>query len=163
MSFFTTYWVLPLLFIFHDFEELVCVPKWLKNHDSQILGRTLFGGVARSDVLAIGIWEEFCIFIVVAIIAYWRHSSLIIVAATIPYLIHLVMHCLFVLLKGAYVPGVVTALIELPLVISYLMVNASQATEALVVQILVIIMGVMTFCGNLAVIHWGMIRLKAYF
>lgn len=163
MSFLTTYWVLPLLFIFHDFEELVCVPKWLKNHDPHILGRTLFGGVARSDILAIGIWEEFCIFLVAAIMAYWNQSALIIVTATIPYLIHLVIHCLFVLLKRAYVPGVVTAIIELPLVISYLVVNASRATESLFIQMLVIIMGMMMFSGNLALIHWGMNRLKVYF
>lgn len=58
---FSSYWILPLLFMFHDFEELVFVPYWLKDHNPKINGRVLFGGVNRSDILAAGIWEEFCI------------------------------------------------------------------------------------------------------
>lgn len=32
---FSSYWILPLLFMFHDFEELVFVPYWLKDHNCQ--------------------------------------------------------------------------------------------------------------------------------
>ncbi|WLF74585.1 HXXEE domain-containing protein [Limosilactobacillus fermentum] len=69
MSFFSAYWVLPLLFMFHDFEELVLVPSWLLNHDSYIGKKQLFGGVHHSDVLAIGIWEEFCIYLLLSTVA----------------------------------------------------------------------------------------------
>ena len=58
MADWSSYWLMSLLFIFHDFEELVLVPHWLEKHNSNIHGRILFGGVNRSDVLAIGIWEE---------------------------------------------------------------------------------------------------------
>lgn len=74
---FSSYWILPLLFMFHDFEELVFVPYWLKDHNPRIHGRVLFGGVNRSDVLAAGIWEEFCIYLLLATVAYIMESPLL--------------------------------------------------------------------------------------
>lgn len=86
---FSSYWILPLLFMFHDFEELVFVPYWLKDHNPKINGRVLFGGVNRSDILAAGIWEEFCIYLLLAAVAYIMGSPLL-VATAIFYLYSLV-------------------------------------------------------------------------
>nr|WP_263862548.1 HXXEE domain-containing protein [Levilactobacillus enshiensis] len=58
-----SYWLLPLLFVWHDFEELVLVPRWLRGHNPYIGKEALFGGVHRSDILAVGVWEELCLFI----------------------------------------------------------------------------------------------------
>ncbi|MFM9745599.1 HXXEE domain-containing protein, partial [Streptomyces brasiliscabiei] len=66
------------------------------------------------------IWEEFCIYLLLSAVAYWFDYPLLIVASIIPYLFHLVMHLIFPIVKHGYVPGVVTAIIELPMTIIYL-------------------------------------------
>ncbi|WHQ66014.1 HXXEE domain-containing protein [Lactiplantibacillus plantarum] len=96
---FGSYWILPLIFMFHDFEELVFVPYWLKDHNPKIHGHVLFGGVNRSDILAAGIWEEFCMYLLLATVAYIMNSPLLVATATLPYFFHLIMHLVFVLIN----------------------------------------------------------------
>ncbi|MCW6147481.1 HXXEE domain-containing protein [Lactiplantibacillus plantarum] len=102
---FSSYWMLPLIFTFHDFEELVFVPYWLKDHNSKIHGHVLFGGVNRSDILAAGIWEEFCMYLLLATVAYIMDSPLLVATATLPYFFHLIMHLVFVLANSIINPN----------------------------------------------------------
>jgi len=149
---FSSYWILPLLFMFHDFEELVFVPYWLKDHNPRIL----FGGVNRSDVLAAGIWEEFCIYLLLATFAYIMESPLLVATAILPYLFHLIMHLVFVFNKRTYVPGAITAIIELPITIVYLY-SLITLTKALLWEwIIVTIIMFVLFISNLKFIHWIM-------
>ncbi|MFT8936364.1 MAG: HXXEE domain-containing protein [Liquorilactobacillus sp.] len=160
MTIWSSYWLLPLLFMFHDFEELVFVPHWLQRNDPTIYGRTLFGGVNRSDILSAGIWEEFCIYLALSAIAYWFNYPLLIVAATLPYFCHLIMHIGFSLIKHAYVPGVVTALIEIPVTIAYLLILTKLTYSPFWQWLLVIFMMFVFFIGNLKLIHWLMAKVN---
>ncbi|MDV7757544.1 HXXEE domain-containing protein [Liquorilactobacillus mali] len=158
MTIWGSYWLLPLLFMFHDFEELVFVPHWLQKNNPNIYGRTLFGGVDRSDILSAGIWEEFCIYIALSAIAYWINYPLLIVAATIPYFLHLIMHIVFSLIKRTYVPGVVTAIVEIPVTIAYLLNLIKLTYSPLWQWIVVIFIMFVFFIGNLKLIHWLMAK-----
>lgn len=157
---FQSFWLLPLLFMWHDFEELVVVPTWLAHHDPHIGRRTLFGGVARADILAVGIWEEFCLLLLIVAGAYWWHLPVLVMAASFPYLGHLVLHLVFVVIKHSYVPGVVTAVIELPLMSWYVMKLSESLSLNWVAWLVMIVSGFGFFGGNLVLIHWGMPRLK---
>lgn len=153
---FSSYWILPLLFMFHDFEELVFVPYWLKDHDPKINGRVLFGGVNRSDILAAGIWEEFCIYLLLAAVAYIMGSPLLVATAILPYLFHLIMHLVFVFNKRAYVPGAITTIIELPITIFYLYSLVTLTKAPLWEWIIVVVIMFIFFISNLKFIHWIM-------
>lgn len=155
MTFYSA-WLLPLFFMFHDFEELVLVPNWLQAHDPHICGRTLFGGVARSDVLAVGIWEEFNLFILIAVASIYLNLPVLTVAAAIPYLFHLIMHVVFTIVRHGYVPGVVTSVIELPFVIIYMMGNIALVNLSLWQWGFVVVCAFVVFIGNLGGVHWGM-------
>ncbi|MDN6022664.1 MAG: HXXEE domain-containing protein [Lactobacillus sp.] len=160
MSFFSSYWVLPLLFIFHDFEELVLVPYWLLNHDSYIGKKQLFGGVHHSDILAIGIWEEFCIYLLLSTVANLINYPLLVVAATLPYLLHLIAHCIFSIIKHAYVPGVVTSIIEIPITTLYLLALIKLTHIAIWLWFVVPIAVFVAFAANLQFIHIIMSRIE---
>lgn len=160
MANFNSFWLLALLFIFHDFEELVSVPTWVQAHSAQFGRHTLFGGVGRSDILAVGIWEEFCLYITIAMLAGHYHTPLLMTATTVPYLCHLVMHIVFSLVKKSYVPGVFTAIIELPVTSYYLVVLMGSVTSTIWQCLGVIIFAVVLFVGNLGFIHWGMQKLS---
>ena len=151
MSFFSAYWVLPLLFMFHDFEELVLVPSWLLNHDSYIGKKQLFGGVHHSDVLAIGIWEEFCIYLLLSTVANLMDNWLG---------LHLIAHCIFSIIKHAYVPGVVTSIIEIPITILYLLALIKLTHIAIWQWFVVIIAVFVAFAANLQFIHIIMSRIE---
>lgn len=155
---FSSYLVLPLLFMFHDFEELVFVPYWLKDHSPKIHGRVLFGGVNRSDILAAGIWEEFCIYSLLAASAYIINAPLLIATAVFPYLFHLIIHLVFVFNKRTYVPGAITAIIELPITIVYLYLLSALTKALLWEWIIVIIIMFIFFISNLKFIHWIMAK-----
>lgn len=153
---FGSYWILPLIFMFHDFEELVFVPYWLKDHNPKIHGHVLFGGVNRSDILAAGIWEEFCMYLLLATVAYIMNSPLLVATATLPYFFHLIMHLVFVFNKRTYVPGAITAIIELPIIIVYLYGLTTLTKASLWEWIIVVIIMFVSFISNLKFIHWIM-------
>ena len=155
---FSSYWILPLIFMFHDFEELVFVPYWLKDHNPKIHGHVLFGGVNRSDILAAGIWEEFCMYLLLATVAYIMDSPLLVTTATLPYLFHLIMHLVFVFNKRTYVPGAITAIIELPIIIVYLYGLTTLTKASLWEWIIVVIIMFVSFISNLKFIHWIMAK-----
>ncbi|ALG24731.1 hypothetical protein AN634_01035 [Lactiplantibacillus plantarum] len=153
---FSSYWILPLIFMFHDFEELVFVPYWLKDHNPKIHGHVLFGGVNRSDILAAGIWEEFCMYLLLATVAYIMDSPLLVATATLQYFFHLIMHLVFVFNKRTYVPGAITAIIELPIIIVYLYGLTTLTKASLWEWIIVVIIMFVSFISNLKFIHWIM-------
>ncbi|AVW01769.1 HXXEE domain-containing protein [Lactiplantibacillus plantarum] len=153
---FGSYWILPLIFMFHDFEELVFVPYWLKDHNPKIHGHVLFGGVNRSDILAAGIWEEFCMYLLLATVAYIMNSPLLVATATLPYFFHLIMHLVFVFNKRTYVPGAITAIIELPIIIVYLYGLTTLTKASLWEWNIVVIIMFVSFISNLKFIHWIM-------
>lgn len=155
---FGSYWILPLIFMFHDFEELVFVPYWLKDHNPKIHGHVLFGGVNRSDILAAGIWEEFCMYLLLATVAYIMNSPLLVATATLPYFFHLIMHLVFVFNKRTYVPGAITAIIELPIIIVYLYGLTTLTKASLWEWIIVVIIMFVSFISNLKFIHWIMAK-----
>ncbi|MCK8474259.1 HXXEE domain-containing protein [Lactiplantibacillus plantarum] len=155
---FSSYWILPLIFMFHDFEELVFVPYWLKDHNPKIHGHVLFGGVNRSDILAAGIWEEFCMYLLLATVTYIMDSPLLVATATLPYLFHLIMHLVFVFNKRTYVPGAITAIIELPIIIVYLYGLTTLTKASLWEWIIVVIIMFVSFISNLKFIHWIMAK-----
>ncbi|XHB67768.1 HXXEE domain-containing protein [Lactiplantibacillus plantarum] len=59
-------------------------------------------------------------YLLLATVAYIMNSPLLVATATLPYFFHLIMHLVFVFNKRTYVPGAITAIIELPIIIVYL-------------------------------------------
>ena len=113
---------LPLLFIIHDFEELIFVPMWVKKH-KKILDKKkkpVFGGIQNSSVLAVGILEELLILVAVSIFMIYNPTSLVYFGVLTTYLIHLVLHVILCVQYKTYVPGVVTSLIQIPICLSIL-------------------------------------------
>lgn len=108
---------LPLIFILHDFEELIIVPHWMKHHQSLIssMKRPLFGGITDSAILAIGVLEELIILIAISIFSQVTHTSLLYLATFIAYVIHLLIHLALTLRLRTYTPGLISAILQLPI------------------------------------------------
>nr|WP_318635487.1 HXXEE domain-containing protein [Levilactobacillus enshiensis] len=99
----------------------------------------------------------------VAAVAYWCDYPLLVLAASVPYFLHLVMHLIFWVIKQDYVPGAVTSVLELPIGGLYVLNLSRLIHEPLLQWVLVITVAIVIFVMNLGVIHWGMAKLMRHF
>ncbi|KRM96269.1 hypothetical protein FC19_GL000549 [Liquorilactobacillus aquaticus DSM 21051] len=125
MTIFLNFWVLPVLFILHDFEEVICVPLWKIRHRSMLdkMDKPFFGRVMNGQAFAIGVLEEMLILVIASIICSISHNYTLYLAFLVVYTLHFAMHYKMCFSIKNYVPGVVTATLQLPfmiwLIISY--------------------------------------------
>ena len=65
-----TYYLLPTLFILHDFEEIIFVPLWKnsKKYKKQNQKYTFFGKVSNGSAFSVGVLEEFVILLIISLI-----------------------------------------------------------------------------------------------
>ncbi|WP_057745209.1 HXXEE domain-containing protein [Liquorilactobacillus capillatus] len=119
MEIFLNFWILPILFILHDFEEIICVPLWKRRHQQLLanMEKPFFGRVTNGQAFSVGVLEEMLILIVVSIICSLSHNYTLYLAFIIVYTFHFVMHYKMCFSIKSYVPGVVSATIQLPFMI----------------------------------------------
>ncbi|WP_429976269.1 HXXEE domain-containing protein [Enterococcus sp. DIV0086] len=146
---------LPLLFIIHDFEELILVPMWIKRHQEILYKKKepIFGGIKNSSVLSVGILEELLILVGVSIYMTYNPTSLIYFGVLTTYLIHLVLHVILCLQYKNYVPGVITALIQIPICFSILKYFYPLLNSRLFEIFMVSLVCLIIFMINILFIH----------
>lgn len=119
MEIFLNFWILPILFILHDFEEMICMPLWKIRHRKMLdrMDKPFFGQVINGQAFSIGVLEEMLILIIVSIICSLTHNYTLYLAFILAYTFHFVMHYKMCFSIKNYVPGVVSATIQLPFMI----------------------------------------------
>lgn len=119
MSILFNVWMLPILFILHDFEEMIFVPLWKKRHHQKLMTfkKPFFGSVTQGSAFAVGVLEEFVILLLISGLCQMTHNTLLYLSFVIAYISHFTIHYIMCLRFKGYVPGVVTASLELPIVL----------------------------------------------
>ena len=119
MSILFNVWMLPILFILHDFEEMIFMPLWKKRHHQKLLTfkKPFFGSVTQGSAFAVGVLEEFIILVFISGFCQITHNSLLYLSFVIAYTAHFIIHYIMCLQFRGYVPGVVTVTLELPIVL----------------------------------------------
>jgi len=116
-------WLLPILFMFHDFEEIIFVKPWIVKSKERLARKyPKFSKkfVAHYDPLttssfALGVAEEFILVSIITITAFLTGWYYLWFGAFIAFTIHLIAHCIqWIAFKG-YVPVIVTSVICLPI------------------------------------------------
>jgi len=155
-------WFFPILFIFHDFEEIIFIKSWLKKNRGYLAGRfpklsqRLFHHFDRITTasFALGVAEEFILICVITISAYLMNWYPLWLGFFIAFTLHLIIHCVQVLIVRKYVPAIVTSVICLPACFYIL-----QQTVQLFPLKTVILYAILTFVimlVNLLIVHKGM-------
>ena len=123
-------WLLPVIFMMHDFEEIIMVEVWDKRFHGRIMKkfpkRRPFGlGINyawQSPTLSIAVAIEFVLFSTVSFFSVIFQNYLLWFSAFLGLLIHMVViHILACFRFKGYVPGAVTSAILLIPGIVYLM------------------------------------------
>ncbi|BAQ23311.1 HXXEE domain-containing protein [Streptococcus troglodytae] len=119
MSILFNVWMLPILFILHDFEEMIFMPLWKKRHHQKLMTfkKPFFGSVTQGSAFAVGVLEEFIILLFISGLCQMTHNTLLYLSFVIAYTSHFTIHYIMCLRFKGYVPGVVTASLELPVVL----------------------------------------------
>lgn len=119
MSILFNVWMLPILFILHDFEEIIFMPLWKTRHHQKLetFKKPFFGSVTQGSAFAVGVLEEFIILVFISGFCQIIHNSLLYLSFVIAYTAHFIIHYIMCLQFRGYVPGVVTVTLELPMVL----------------------------------------------
>ena len=119
MSILFNVWMLPILFILHDFEEMIFMPLWKKRYHQKLLTfkKPFFGSVTQGSAFAVGVLEEFVILLFVSGLCQMTHNTVLYFSFVIAYTSHFMIHYIMCLQFRGYVPGVVTVTLELPIVL----------------------------------------------
>lgn len=114
-------WLLPVLFMFHDFEEIILIRPWLVRNKEYIEKahaenkRVPFDFFVSTGSASLCIYEEFIILSAATLLSCIFNNYIVWYGLFVAFTIHLVIHLLFVATQHRYVPGAMTsALVLIP-------------------------------------------------
>jgi len=158
-------WLFPILFMFHDFEEIIFMRAWINKNRSYICER--FPRLSKkllphfehmtTSAFALGVAEEFILISIITIVSYMTNWYDLWIGSFIAFTLHLLIHCFQVLIVRKYIPVIVTSIICLPICI-YIIMQIIQISSLYTIILYSI------FCFIIMVINLGVIyKLMAIF
>lgn len=155
-------WLFPILFIFHDFEEIILMQAWIKRNNKYLSQRfpklskkflSHLNNITTSS-FAFGVAEEFLLINVITITAFMTKWYSLWIGVFIAFVLHLLIHCIQALILRKYVPAIITSVICLP-ICSYIIEYVIQLF-LLNTIIIYSIIGFAIMVFNLVIVHKGM-------
>ncbi|MCB2356180.1 HXXEE domain-containing protein [Clostridium estertheticum] len=152
-------WLFPLLFIFHDLEEIIFMQAWISKNKLYLCERfpilskkslPHFDNITTSS-FAFGVAEEFILISIITVISYVMNWYSLWIGLFIAFTFHLVVHCFQTLIVRKYVPSIVTSIFCLPICM-YIIKHIVQLFT-LGTVVLYSIFGFIIMVINLGVIH----------
>lgn len=115
----TLMWLLPIIFMIHDFEEIIMIKPWAAKNSPEIqrrfpaLASRMLPHLERlsTSSLALAVAEEFVLISTVTYFAVEYELYSVWAGVLLAFFIHLLVHIIQFLLYGKYVPVIVTSLI----------------------------------------------------
>ena len=115
-------WLFPLLFIFHDMEEIIGFGIWLKKNKSMLDKKYPFISKIyenySTEGMAFAVFEEFIlciIFCILIVITDNQYVYLLWLGSFIAYTLHLGIHIGQSIIIRKYIPSLITSIICLPI------------------------------------------------
>ncbi|OSP89579.1 hypothetical protein B9D04_03400 [Weissella cibaria] len=122
-------WMLPIIFMIHDFEEIVFVEAWKRRqkHRLSVLGeKAPFNDLGSTPSFSIGVLLEFIVFSGIAGFAAISNNYYVWLGLFFGFAGHLVVHCIMAVNFKGYVPGLYTSLPFLPVSIGIIVFAISR-------------------------------------
>ncbi|MDB8657890.1 HXXEE domain-containing protein [Streptococcus anginosus] len=118
-----TIWLFPLLFIFHDLEEIIGFMPWIERNEKLLAKKAVFilnthKGLS-TEGFALAVAEEFVVVLLVsffALICHTRLLYLIWLGGFVAFALHLVVHILQAIWLRRYIPALATSILCLPVI-----------------------------------------------
>lgn len=114
--------ILPIIFMIHDFEEIIFFKDWLNKNEIELNQR--FPKLAKKLIphfkklstssFAIGVAEEFLLISLISVFAAINQNYKLWYGIFIGFSIHIIIHILQWLIYRKYIPSIITSFIVLP-------------------------------------------------
>lgn len=118
----TVLWLLPVVFMLHDFEEIIFLKMWLrKNRDAfqaryPRIARPLIAHLDSLSTLSFTfiVAEEFLLVSLITLLAVEQALYNLFAGFVVAYLLHLIVHWAQAYIWKGYIPAAVTAVLTAP-------------------------------------------------
>ena len=166
------FWVLPILFMFHDFEEIIFLENWVKNLDRKRLDKHYAKRIIEKILLnlkntttanfAIGVFCIYMLLISCTFIAYIWNLEEFWISLFLVFTLHLVFHCIQAIIFKGYIPALYTSLICIPICMYILFYIFSKHTfSCTYITLQTIVMSILCM-ALLYFIHKKILKIKLY-
>ena len=156
-----TIWLFPLLFIFHDLEEIIGFIPWIERNEKLLAKKATFilnthKGLS-TEGFALAVAEEFVVVLFVSFFAIFYHTRflyLIWLGGFVAFALHLVVHILQAIWLRRYIPALATSVLCLP-VSSTIIWKTTTLLHVNTIELLVFsLIGVLIIISNLFFALW---------
>ena len=149
---------LPLIFIFHDMEEVVGFGRFFRNNPELFDQYPVIMNTYRSFTdagFAAAVYEEFIPFFGISILAYYfpfQFLYSIWFGIFLSLAGHFIIHIFHVIILRKYIPSFITSIICLPVSI-LIIIRCIRLLSFETVQVLFVLLGVLMMIVNLRIAH----------
>ena len=158
-------WLFPIIFIFHDMEEIIGLGIWLKkNHVILTEKYPMIGKMYQNystEGMAVAVLEEFLVavlFCLLGVVSQNRVCWLLWLGVFAAYAFHLFIHIVQAAILRTYIPALLTSLIALPISVR-IMIDVKEVLHYSIGELAVFgILGLVIVGVNLKVAHFLMHR-----
>lgn len=149
--------LLPIIFIFHDMEEIIGFPLFFKSDPEVFVKHPKLTAAYRKftpEGFALAVYEEFIPFFGISLLAYYFPSDVLYALWYGVFLSltgHFVLHIAVAIYAGKFIPSLITSFICLPVSILIMVKTAEFLTfDALTVSLIVLSVPAMMANGKVA-------------
>ena len=154
-------WIFPILFIFHDMEEVIWLPGFIKKNREDIIKRypiaekllSVYKKGMTTEAFALAVYEELIVLMVICALVELTKAELamgIWYGALIGFTAHLVIHILQSIAVKRCIPSLITSIMTLPPSIMLLIYSKRDMSASAIIGALIGIAGV---AANLKLAH----------
>ncbi len=153
-------WLFPVLFIFHDMEEIIGLRTWLFKNKSIL--NIKFPKINKifehysTEGMAFAVFEEFLLCILLCIAAFVFGWYGLWLGCFVAFTIHLILHLLQAIIMKKYIPALATSVIALPISVWLICVSSGILAYSKGLMIMYTLMGLGLIGINLKFAHWIM-------
>lgn len=120
-NFVTIVWLLPIVFMIHDFEEIIAFKPWITRNSPYLKRRFPFlnGILPRMEKMsvqafALAVFEEFILLVVITFAAVYFDCYYLWMTVFMAFFVHLFVHVVQWIAVRRYIPAIVTTFLVLP-------------------------------------------------
>lgn len=166
------FWVLPILFMFHDFEEIIFLESWVKNLNRKKLDKHFAKQMIENSLshlentttanFTIGVFGIYMVLIGCTFIAYIWNLEEFWISLFLVFTMHLLIHCIQAMIFKGYIPALYTSLICIPICMYILLSIFSKNTFSCTNIIFQTIILSILCIALLSLIHKTITKIRLY-
>ena len=153
--------LLPIIFIFHDMEEIIGFGWFFKNNPEIFEKYPKITKVYESFTtagMALAVYEEFIPFFGISLLAYYFGNEVLYTlwfGLLISLTAHFIVHIVQSIYIRKYIPSLITSVVCLPISV-IILINSSKYMVKSLSTVLIIAGSILLMIANLRCAHWLM-------